>query len=72
MAATPLTNPNPDAIREARLKAGLTQTQAGAILGAPLRTWQDWEYGHRDMPPTLWHCWQYWSKGKKAPPLATG
>ncbi len=29
---------------------GLTQTQAGELLGSGLPTWQSWEYGTRVMP----------------------
>ena len=32
-------------IKEARLKAGLTQKAAAEYLEMPLRTFQDWEYG---------------------------
>lgn len=38
-------------IRKRRLALGLTQTQAAALIGGGLRTWQDWEYGRRNMPP---------------------
>lgn len=36
-------NPTPQQIREARAQAGLTQSQAAAILSKTLRTWQAWE-----------------------------
>lgn len=42
--------PSKDEILNLRKRAGLTQTQAGALIFAPLRTWQDWEYGKRNMP----------------------
>jgi DNA-binding transcriptional regulator YiaG len=38
-----------ETIRAARKTAGLTQTQAGAIVHCALRTWQDWEYGRSKM-----------------------
>lgn len=38
-----MTKPTPDEIRAARTAAGLTQTQAAALLGKPMRTWQNWE-----------------------------
>lgn len=50
MSETPTTT----MIKRARKKAGLTQTQCGKLIGAPLRTWQDWEYGKRSMHPGLW------------------
>ena len=46
--------PSPSDIRESRLSIGLTQAQAGAIIGATRRTWQDWEAGRRNMPPAKW------------------
>lgn len=47
--------PSPQEIKEARRKAGLTQSQAGALVGAPSqRTWQDWEGGRRNMPAAKW------------------
>jgi DNA-binding XRE family transcriptional regulator len=48
-------SPNPEQVKDARVKAGLTQEQAGAIVGAPSRrTWQDWEAGRRNMPAAKW------------------
>ncbi len=41
-------------IRKARLDSGLTQTQAGKLVHAKLRTWQDWEYGKRPMNLASW------------------
>lgn len=37
--------------RAARLAAGLTQTAAGALIGAKLRTVQAWEAGSRALSP---------------------
>jgi DNA-binding transcriptional regulator YiaG len=50
--------PTPEIIRKTRDKAKLTQSQAGELIGAPLRTWQDWEYGKRNMPPAKWELFQ--------------
>lgn len=44
----------PALVRAARRGAGLTQTQAAALIGATLRTWQEWEGGRRNMPPAKW------------------
>lgn len=63
-------NPTPAEIREAREAAGLTQTEAAAVVLATLRTWQDWEAGERRMHPVTWHCWCAWSAGKAAAPIA--
>lgn len=58
--------PSPHDIREARLRAGLTQAQAGALVGAPSkRTWQDWEAGKRNMPTAKWELFQIKTKGEK-------
>jgi DNA-binding transcriptional regulator YiaG len=48
------TNPRQDEIRAARQAAGLTQTQAGALLHTTVRTWQQWEAGDRAMHPAFW------------------
>jgi transcriptional regulator with XRE-family HTH domain len=37
----------PAELRAGRLKLGLTQSEAGHLFGATLRTWQDWEAGFR-------------------------
>ena len=37
-------------IKQARVTAGDTQKSAAERIGAKLRTWQDWEYGKRNMP----------------------
>lgn len=46
--------PAPAEIRAARQVAGLTQTQAGALVHSVCRTWQQWEAGDRKMHPGLW------------------
>lgn len=48
--------PKPAAILAARVAAGLTQEQAGAVLYCAARTWQDWERGRRVMMPALFEC----------------
>lgn len=48
----------PAKIKTARAAAALTQTQAGALVGAPLRTWQDWEAGKRQMPKSAWELFR--------------
>ena len=42
-------NPAPKKIKQSRMDAGLTQTQAAELVGAALRTWQHWEKGDRAM-----------------------
>ncbi|WP_323012353.1 XRE family transcriptional regulator [Castellaniella sp.] len=40
-------------IRDARIVAGLTQTEAAQIVRVSLRAWQRWEAGDRSMPSGL-------------------
>ncbi|MBB2915869.1 helix-turn-helix domain-containing protein [Cupriavidus alkaliphilus] len=49
-----LQQPTPEKIRAARERAGLTQTQAGALLHVNLRSWQKWEGGERAMHLAFW------------------
>ena len=50
--------PSPTLIRTTRLALGLTQAQAGAIVGATARTWRAWEAGVRVMPGSKWELWE--------------
>jgi hypothetical protein len=38
-------SPSAEEIKIARLATGLTQTEAGAVLGSSCRMWQKWEWG---------------------------
>ena len=49
--------PAPDAIRERRESAGLTQTAAAALIYRSRNAWQQWEAGKRQMDPALWEYW---------------
>lgn len=55
---TPAANPDPGLIRDTRLAAGLTQTQAGEMVYCTCRAWQDWEAGARRMHPAVWELFQ--------------
>ena len=57
-ASTTAIPPEPDEIRAARAAAGLTQTEAGDLVHASLRTWQQWEAGDRKMPPGLFELFK--------------
>jgi len=46
-------NPSPEAVRQARQAARLTQTEAAKTVSASMRAWQQWESGERAMPPGL-------------------
>lgn len=48
-----MNNTTPEKIKLARIQAGLTQTQAAAVLGRDLRTWQRWEAGDFAMDTNL-------------------
>lgn len=51
-------SPTPLEIRTERTRRRLTQRVAGSLIGAALRTFQDWEYGKRKFPNgTLWRLW---------------
>lgn len=49
----PARNPKPAEIRKLRESAGLTQTDAGALIHASMRAWQDYEGGQRRLHPGL-------------------
>lgn len=51
-------NPTREEIRAARLRVGLTQTQAARLIYRSLKCWQQWEGGTRKMDPQLWETWQ--------------
>ena len=51
-------NPHPEEIRGLREKAGLTQTQAGGLVYASLRAWQDYESGARRMHPAIFELFR--------------
>ena len=54
--------PSPTEIREARHRAGLTQSQAAALVGVSLRSWQYWEDGGRKMQSSKWELFLIKSK----------
>jgi len=54
MAESPPKSPQPADIRAARDAAGLTQTQAAALIHGTMRAWQEYEAGNRKLHPGLW------------------
>lgn len=56
--------PSPTLIRTTRLALGLTQQQAGALVGASTRAWRAWEAGFRVMPGSKWELFQIKTQGK--------
>ena len=61
------TYPTPWDLKAFRITAGLTQTEAGALVGAALRTWQSWEAGDRKMPAPKWELFCLKASAKNAP-----
>lgn len=62
-ADNPARNPSPTEVRAARGAAGLTQTEAAALVHASTRNWQQWEQGEgassaRRMHPGLWELFR--------------
>ena len=55
-------NPSPADIRQSRLSLGLTQAQAGAMVGASARAWRAWEAGFRVMPGAKWELFNLKTK----------
>lgn len=50
--------PTPEQVKDARQRAGLTQTQAAELVYSKLRSWQQWEAGDRAMHPGLWELFR--------------
>jgi DNA (cytosine-5)-methyltransferase 1 len=50
--------PTPAEIIKTRKDAGLTQTQAAALIYSALRTWQHWEKGDRVMHQGLFELFK--------------
>lgn len=63
--------PEPDAIRTARIVAGLTQTEAANVVHASLRTWQQWEAGDRKMHSGLFELFRIKTAQQGSQPIAS-
>lgn len=67
-------NPKPAEILRAREAAGLTQTEAGALVHSALKSWQNWEsdsgQDSRRMHPATWELFNIKVRAKKL--LETG
>lgn len=46
--------PEPEQVRQVRLDANLTQTQAAKVVYVDLRSWQRWETGDIQIPQAAW------------------
>ena len=60
--SNPAANPTPEQVKADRQAAGLTQSQAAALIHVNLRTWQQWEGGERRMHPAFWQLYLIKSK----------
>lgn len=67
----PSSNPLPAEIRAARTAAGLTQTEAAAVIYCTLRIWQQWEAGDRRMHPAFWELFRIKIDERKCKPEFT-
>jgi putative transcriptional regulator len=56
-------SPTPAQILAAREAAGITQTEAAALLHTSCRVWQQWEAGDRRMHPAFFELFQVKVKG---------
>jgi len=56
--SSPARRPDAEQIREARLRANLTQESAADLVYSGRRTWQDWELGVANMHPGLWELFR--------------
>ncbi len=74
-AGHPARNPTPAEIRAAREAAGLTQTQAAALVHASPRNWQQWEQeagsNVRRMHPGLWDLFRLKAQACRSPEAKT-
>jgi len=51
-------NPKPSEVIAARDAAGLTQTEAAALVHTSCRVWQQWEAGDRRMHPAFFELFR--------------
>jgi putative transcriptional regulator len=53
-----MNSPTPQEIKTAREVAGHSQTEAGSVVYAALRTWQHWEKGDAKMSPAIFELYK--------------
>lgn len=56
--------PSREEITQARHAAGLSQSQAAALVHSTLRSWQHWESGSRNMPLAHWELFTLKTQNK--------
>jgi putative transcriptional regulator len=57
-----MNSPTPEEIKAARKAAGLTQTEAAALVYVTRSAWQRWEQKERDMQPAIWELFNLKTK----------
>lgn len=60
-----MTKPTPDAIKQARTDAGLTQQACADLVYKTPRAWQHYEQGTRTMPKSVWELFKHKIGGMK-------
>lgn len=58
MDTTDHTTPTPDQVREARSAAGLTQSEAAALIHMGARAWRKYESGEAVMHAAFWELFR--------------
>jgi len=51
-------SPTKEEVVAARKLVGITQAHAATLVHSALRSWQQWEAGHRKMHPAIWELFQ--------------
>lgn len=51
-------NPTPDQIKNARVRAGISQSKAASLLDVSIHIYQAWEQGLQPMPPASWETFE--------------
>lgn len=59
-------------IKATRIKAGLTQEQAAALVRVSRRTWLNWEHGHTTMPGAAQDLFKLLAQPKEEEPTNQG
>lgn len=59
------TTPSPEQIKQSRLLAGLTQTEAAELIYKQCRAWQQYEAGDRKMDPAFYELFIIKTRAKK-------
>lgn len=64
-------SPTPEQIKQSRMDAGLTQSQAAELIYKTTRAWQWWEAGDRQMDYALFELFLIKTKQENKKPSIT-